>query len=168
MRRLPDKTLQEYLDDELLEPQSYRVKKHLTECKKCSQRLADLKAQNDLVRKKLSLLNLAEIPAAQDISPAIGRYEISRKSQLHRIFAATIRVPTAAVAMTVLFVAGLSLGMALRSRSEGARVWGGGTKSTPLYVSTANDVQVLSLNWDITDYKPVEHPQSIIFKEEQK
>lgn len=168
MRCMPEKTLQEYLDGELPEAQSRRVEKHLTGCKKCSQRFADSKAQNDLVRKKLSLLNPAEIPAAPAISPGIGRYEIPRKSELKRLFAATIRVPAAAVAMAVLFVAGFSLGITLRSRGEGARVRSGETKSTPFYVSTADHVQALSLNWDLSDYKPIEHPRSIVIKEEQK
>jgi predicted anti-sigma-YlaC factor YlaD len=165
---MPKKTLQEYLDGELPEAQSRRVEKHLTGCKKCSQRLADSKAQNNLVRKRLSLLDPVEIPAAPAISPGIWRYELPRKSEIKRLFAATIRVPAAAVATAVLFVAGFFLGITLRSRGEGGPVPRGETKSTPFYVSTADHVQVLSLNWDLTDYKPIEHPRIIVIKEEQK
>jgi anti-sigma factor RsiW len=168
MRCLPDKTLQEYLDGELPETKNRRADKHLARCKKCSQRLADSRAQTEFIRKKLGLLYPAEIPAAPAICPGNGRYEMPRKAELRRLFAATIKVPAAAVAMTVLFVAGISLGIVLGSRSEGARVRGGETKSTPLYVSTSDRVQILSLNWDFTGYRPIEHPQSIIFKEEQK
>jgi anti-sigma factor RsiW len=168
MNCMPKKTLQKYLDGELPEAQSRRVENHLIGCKKCSQRLADSKAQNDLVRKKLSLLDPAEIPAPSAISPGIGRYELPRKSGLKRLFAATIRVPAAAVAMAVLFVAGFSLGITLRSRGEGAPVRSGKMISAPFYVSTADHVQVLPLNWDLTDYKLIDHPRTIVIKEEQK
>lgn len=168
MRCLPDKTLQEYLDGELPEAKSRRTKKHLAGCKKCSQRKADSRAQTEFIRKKLGLLYPAEIPVAPAFSPGIGRFEMRRKYEFKRIFTVTIRVPTAAVAMTVLFFLGFSLGIALHNRGEGIRVRGGETKSTPLYVSTSDSVQILSLNWDFTGYRPIEHPQSIIFKEEQK
>ncbi len=168
MRCVPEKALQEYLDDELPEARRRRVEKHLMGCQKCSRRLNDSKTQYDLVRKKLGLLDPAEIPAAPAISPDMGGNEIPRKSELRRHFTATIRMSTAAVAMAVLFIAGVSLGIALRGPGDGAHVRGRETKSTPLYVSTSDRVQILSLNWDFTGYRPIEHPQSFIFKEEQK
>jgi anti-sigma factor RsiW len=168
LRFVPHKIRLEYLDDELPKARRRALERHLAECEKCRRKMADLKALEGLARNKLGLLTPSDIPPAPNISLVSKLYENPRPSEGRRIFTVFPHAAIAAAALTVVFIAGLFLGLTLRLRDQGARARGGETKSTQLSVLTADSVQLLSLNRDLSGYKPIEQPRNIIIEEVHK
>jgi anti-sigma factor RsiW len=167
MRCLREKTLQESLDGELSEARRRGIDRHLSRCGRCERRLAAWKEQNDFVRAKLSSLDPSEIPKPPGLAPERGPGELARKRGFRKIYGATIRVPTAALAMASLFLIGFSLGTSIRNGSEEGSRARKAAKRPAVVVSTADQVQVLPLGLDLADYEPIADPRVIVIKEDQ-
>jgi len=168
MRCFSEKTFQEYLDGEVSKDQSRQIEQHLSECHRCKQKLVSQKAQKDFVIRKLRLLDPIEMPVAPVINSRPAKYGEPLSFFFGRFFGMTIRLPMAVVAMVVLFLAGLSLGLFLRSQSALTSVFRSKLKSVPFYISSDKSIQTVWLNLDLANYKPIAQPRIIITQEVTK
>jgi anti-sigma factor RsiW len=166
MRCLPDKVLQAYIDGEIEESDASGLIRHLKACPACRDRLAQSRSASELVKARLSRLDPARTPAAPPL-PEISRRPAPISPFWRRLSASRIPAPAAALAMTGLFVIGVTIGAVLRgpSRVQEDRRPRGGTESTQISLLAGDSIQVLPVSLDLRDYVPLEHPAIFTIKE---
>jgi anti-sigma factor RsiW len=162
------KTLQEFLDGELPGKKSEELEGHLASCQKCRDAAAGTRAERDLARETLRQLDPETIPI-----PALG-YDGAPVTQARPAHgrrpwaAALLQSPAAALLMGALFLAGLFLGMSLRGAAPAAGEIGGTTAPMAFYFAGGNAVRTVSLDLDMTGYRPLDQPRVILIAEERK
>jgi anti-sigma factor RsiW len=168
MKCLSEKMLQEYLDGEIPKIRRNQMKLHLTECDRCRQRAASLGATKDLIIHRLKLLDPAEMPTARVLNLTGAQSGQAHPPFFRRFFGRKVRMPVAAAAMAVLFIAGLSLGWILHSQPSALAVSSSEEGFLPLYIASNKVVMALPFKLDLTDYEPINHPGLIITQEESR
>jgi len=162
------KKLQAFLDGELPEKTAKELKGHLVGCRTCRDAAAGMKSDKDFARETLRRLDPAGIPMPA-LGPEGAPATRARPDHVRRPGAvAFLSSPAAALLMAALFLAGLFLGSSLRGGSSA----GGGTEGTraPLtfYFAGDNAIRAVSLNLDISGYRPLDQPRVILIAEERK
>lgn len=160
------KTLQDYLDEELLEKTVKELKDHLAECGSCRDAVARMKSDKDLAREMLRRLDPEGIPM-----PALGHDSApaTRTGPAHARRpwpVAFLPSSAAGLLMAALFLAGLFLGISLRGGAPAAARDAGVQAPMTFYFSGGNAVRAVSL--DLNGYRPLNQPRVILITEERK
>lgn len=168
MKCLSERALQEYLDGEVSGKLHRHMELHLSGCQGCRERAAALAATKDFILQKLKLLNPVEMPTVPAFSTPEMQLEQPQVSFFRRFFRLSVRMPVAAAAMAVLFVAGFLLG-SIRHRQEALLSDSSSDEgSSALYIASNKVVRALPFKLDLTDYEPIDHPGLIITQEESR
>ena len=167
MKCLPDKLLQASIDGEIEESDRTDLDRHLKACPACRERLARLRTTSELVKEKLVHLDPARIPEAPPLPAGISRQPARISPLWRRLLASRIPTPAAALAMTALFVIGVTMGAVLRgpARAREDRQPQRGTESARVSLMASNSIQVFPISLDLRDYVPLESPGIFTIKE---
>jgi len=168
MKCLSERALQEYLDEEIPGSQRRQIELHLSACNRCRERAASLSAAKDFITQKFNLLDPFEMPMVPAFTPPEMPLEQPQVSFFRRFIGLRVRMPVAAAAMAVLFIAGLSLGWILHSQPSALAVSSSEEGFLPLYIASNKVVMALPFKLDLTDYEPMDHPGLIITQEESR
>jgi len=162
------KTLQAFLDGDLPATKAKDTNDHLARCETCRDAVARMRSDKDLARETLRRLDAAEIqiPAlAHEGAPATH----ARPIDARRPRAATLlQSPAAALLMAALFLAGLFLGLSLRGGASAAGGIEGPKTPVTFYFAGSHAARAVSLDFDLSGYRPLDQPRVILIAEERK
>lgn len=164
---LSESKLRKYLDNELPGRASNRASSHLAACESCRGRLVEMRAQEETVNRALSRLDPQSLP--QEVHCLREAVMRQKRAPAVSFFRARIPLPLPMLAgMVVLLLAMVGV-VFLQRRTIANLSAKASSVSRPLEIMIGSDrsVQGLTLDLDMSGYKPVSTPAIHIVKEKE-
>lgn len=170
MRCLKREKIQTFIDNELSPKERKKVEEHLSQCSTCRDILKAAKEEIKFIDTKLESLNPTAIPQLRRDEFIIPKSSKRRRPFLIRLIFAKVKVPIPAL----VFLCAVILALSAMLYSEYNRSVDLVTtrKKTPesnsLYLNYKDNMHSISVNFDLSKFRPIEKPEIFVISQEEK
>lgn len=170
MRCLKREKIQTFVDEELLPKEIKKVEKHLSQCSSCRDVLKSVKEEIKLVDAKLEFLNPATIPQLRKFDFISSKSLKRRRPFLTGLIFSKVKVPVPAL----IFLSAVILTLSAMLYSEYNRsvdmvnTREKTSESNSLYFNYKDNMHSISVNFDLSKFRPIEKPEIFVISQEEK
>lgn len=170
MKCLKKEEIRAFLDNEFFQKEKKKIEKHLSECPKCQNIKKEIKEEINFVELKMTLLNPKTIPQERPFDLERVKREEKKQLSLKRFVLSPIKVPAGVLhllgtVILVLFIMFISKSVKSTSMKSLQLADSGRCDLVFFY---ANKIQAISLNLDLSEFRPNENPRIFILREEEE
>ena len=164
MRCINSGKIRAYLDNEMTDKKKVSIEMHLKKCEVCQRILRDEKNNLQYVRSRLKLIDPASAP---QLTPNIRIEPVKMRFSIKNFFLTTVRIPAMALIILGSIVLFMSFILLARERTTITSKYFRSieTKEDTLTFTTDNYIQLIPLNTELKDFKPIQNPQIFVLKE---
>jgi hypothetical protein len=164
MRCINSGKIRAYLDNELAEKEKVSIEMHLKKCEGCQRILRDEKNNLQYVRSRLKLIDPPSVP---QLTPDIRIEPVKMRFSIKNLFHASVRIPAVALIILGFIVLFMSFMLFAKEKISITYIYprSNETKEDALTFSTDNFIQLIPLNTEIKDFKPIQNPHIFVLKE---
>jgi len=164
---LSENKLRKYLDNELPGRALNRANSHLASCESCRGRLVEMRSQEEIVNRALSRLDPQSLP--QEVLCLREAAVRQKRAPAVRFLRARVLMPLPLLAGMVVLILAMVGVVFLQRRTITHFSAKASAVSRPLEIMIGSDrsVQGLTLDLDMSGYKPVSNPDIHIVKEKE-
>ncbi len=170
MRCLKREKIQIFIDNEFSSKERKKVEEHLSQCPTCRDILKTAKEEIELIDTKLESLNPSAIPQLRKDEYIIPKLSKKREPFLLRLIFSKVKVPIPAL----VFLGAVILALSAMLYSEYSRsvdlvtTQKKTSESNSLYFNYEDNMHSISVNFDLSKFRPIEKPEIFVISQEEK
>lgn len=164
MRCIKSGKIRAYLDNEMTDKKKVSIEMHLKKCEMCQKMLKDEKNNLQYMKSRLKLIDPVVTP---QLAPNIKTLPVKKRLSIKNLFLTSVRIP--AIALVILGSIALFMSFIVLAR-EGITIPSKylrsiEAKENTLTFTADNFIQLIPLNTNLKDFKPIQNPQIFVLKE---
>ncbi len=153
-----------YLDNELAQKEKVNIEMHLKKCEVCQGILSEEKNSLKYVRSRLKLIDPTSAPQS---TPDIRIEPVKMRFSIKNLFLASVRIPAMALILLGFIVLFMSFMLFAKERISITSIYSRSieTNENTITFTAANFIQLIPLNKELKDFKPIQNPHIFVLKE---